>query len=153
LIELELFNDQVEIVQEGLFDVSSDVVVKSWLDVVGFIGLLNFLDPHVKRVKLLFNKVVKVILCVEDSVNRAHQEREKCQSNELKNNRKNVLLRSLACIVTITYGGDDFEDPIERENVQSSIISILEVLVPPRLYTFGIFGLIFATLHCTKPEP
>jgi len=32
LIELELFDDQVEIIKESLFDVLSDIVVQSWLD-------------------------------------------------------------------------------------------------------------------------
>jgi hypothetical protein len=32
LIELELFNNQVEIIEESLFDVLSDIVVQSWLN-------------------------------------------------------------------------------------------------------------------------
>ena len=32
LIELELFNDEVEIVKESLLDILSDVVVECWLD-------------------------------------------------------------------------------------------------------------------------
>mgnify|MGYP004184070287 CR=1 FL=1 len=32
LIELELFNNQVEIVEEGLLYVLSDIIVQGWLD-------------------------------------------------------------------------------------------------------------------------
>ena len=37
LVELELLDDQVEVVQEGLLDVFSDVVVQGWLDVEWFV--------------------------------------------------------------------------------------------------------------------
>jgi hypothetical protein len=50
LIELEFFNDQVEIIHESLFDVLSDIVVESWLDVERLVGLFNLLDPHVKLI-------------------------------------------------------------------------------------------------------
>ena len=33
LVELELLDNQIEIVKEGLLDVLSDIVVKGWLDV------------------------------------------------------------------------------------------------------------------------
>jgi len=37
LIELELFNNQVEIIEESLFDVLSDIVVQSWLNMEWFV--------------------------------------------------------------------------------------------------------------------
>ena len=37
LVELELLDDQVKVVQEGLLDVFSDVVVQGWLDVEWFV--------------------------------------------------------------------------------------------------------------------
>jgi hypothetical protein len=61
LIELEFFNDQVEIIHEGLFDVLSDVVVKSWLDMEWLVGLFNLLDPHVELIQFLLNQVIEVI--------------------------------------------------------------------------------------------
>lgn len=48
LIELELLNDQVEIVEEGLLDILSDIVVESWLDMEWLVRLFDFLNPHVK---------------------------------------------------------------------------------------------------------
>ena len=48
LIELELFDDKVEIVQESLFNILSDVVVESWLDMERLVRLLNLLDPHIE---------------------------------------------------------------------------------------------------------
>jgi len=47
LIELELLNDEVEVIQEGLLYVSSNVVVERGLNVEGLVGLLNLFDPHV----------------------------------------------------------------------------------------------------------
>lgn len=48
LIELELFDDEVEIVQKSLFNILSDVVIESWLDMERLVRLLNLLDPHIE---------------------------------------------------------------------------------------------------------
>lgn len=61
LIELELLNDQVEIIKESLFNVLSDIVIKRGLNMKRLVGLLNLLDPHVERIKLLLDEIVKVI--------------------------------------------------------------------------------------------
>ena len=50
LVELELFDDQVEIVQEGLLNILSNVIIQGWLDMERLIGLLDFLNPHVKGI-------------------------------------------------------------------------------------------------------
>ena len=92
LVELELLDDQVEIVQEGLLDVLSDVVVKGWLDVVWLVRLLDFLNPHVKGVKFLLDKVIEVVLGVEDAVDGTHQEGEEGQTQELQDDGKDVLV-------------------------------------------------------------
>lgn len=55
LIELEFFNDKIEIIEEGLLNILSNIIVKRWLDVEWLVGLFNFLDPHVKGVKFFFN--------------------------------------------------------------------------------------------------
>ena len=68
VIEWELFNDEIEIVKEGLLDVDSDVVVQGWLNVEWLVRLLDLLDPHVESVKLLFDQVVEVVRVVEDTV-------------------------------------------------------------------------------------
>jgi len=47
LVECELLDYEVKVILEGLFDVLSDVAVKRWLNVQGFVGLLNLFDPHV----------------------------------------------------------------------------------------------------------
>ena len=69
MIELELFNDQVEVVEEGLFNILSDVIVESWLNVEWLVRFLNLLDPHVQRVELFFDQVIKVVRSIEDTVN------------------------------------------------------------------------------------
>ena len=61
LIELEFFNDQVEIIEEGLLYVLSDIIIERWLNVEGFVGLFNLLDPHVQGVELFFNEIIEVI--------------------------------------------------------------------------------------------
>ena len=47
LVELELLDNQVEIIQEGLLDVLSDVIIQSWLNMEWLVRLFNLLDPHV----------------------------------------------------------------------------------------------------------
>jgi len=47
LVELELFDDQVEVEVEGLLNVLSDVIVESWLNMEWFVRFFNLLDPHV----------------------------------------------------------------------------------------------------------
>lgn len=61
LVELELFDDQVEIVEEGLLDILSDIIVKRWLNMERLVGLFDLLDPHIQGVKLLFNEIIEVI--------------------------------------------------------------------------------------------
>lgn len=67
LVEGELLNDKVEIVEECLLYVLSDVSVQSWLDMKGFVGFLNFLYPHIERIELLLNQIIKVVRCTEDT--------------------------------------------------------------------------------------
>ena len=83
LEEWELFNHKVKVIQESLFNILSDIVVQSWLNVERLVGLLNLLDPHVQRVKFLLNEVVEVVRGVEDSVNGTHQEGEEGQTQKL----------------------------------------------------------------------
>jgi len=61
LVELELFDDQVEIVEEGLLDILSDIIVKRWLNMERLVGLFDLLDPHIQGVKLLFSEIIEVI--------------------------------------------------------------------------------------------
>lgn len=68
VVEWELFDHKVEIVQESLLNISPDVVVECWLDVVWLIRLFNFLDPHIKRVKLLLDESLKRVSGVENTV-------------------------------------------------------------------------------------
>ena len=61
MIELEFFNNQIEIKVESLFNVVSYIVVESRLDMVWFVRLFNLFNPHVKLVQLFLNQVFKVI--------------------------------------------------------------------------------------------
>ena len=82
-IEFKLFDNEVEIMHKGLFYVFSNVVVKRRLDVEGSVGLLNLLDPHIQRIKLLLNQIIEVVRCVENTIYRTHQEREEGETEEL----------------------------------------------------------------------
>ena len=61
LVELEFFNNQVEIEVKGLLNVLSDIIVQSWLNMEWFVRLLNLFDPHVQRVKFFFDQIFEVI--------------------------------------------------------------------------------------------
>ena len=50
LIEIKLLDDQVEIVQKGLLNIFSDVVIESWLNMVWLVRFLYLFDPHVERI-------------------------------------------------------------------------------------------------------
>jgi hypothetical protein len=47
LIELELFDDQIEIVKECLLYIFSNVIIESRLDVEWLVRLFNFFYPHI----------------------------------------------------------------------------------------------------------
>jgi hypothetical protein len=128
LVELELFDDQVEVVHESLFDVFPDVVVESGLDMVWFVRLLNLLDPHIQRIQLLFDQIVEVVLCVEDTVDRAHQEREESKAHEFKDDREDVLPGGSAEEIAVSYGGDDFKDPVEGKDILGVQRFVVEVV-------------------------
>ena len=157
LVELELLDNQVVIVQKGLVDVVFDVVVEVWLDVERFVRLFYLFNPHVQRVKFFIDEVLKVVRGIENTVNRPHQEREKDESNELENNGEKVLVRCLTCVVSISNGGDNFEDPIESEYVlrmhgllgKSGVAS---ALVSPRVLAMWNVNII-AVLHLTQVQP
>lgn len=120
LIELELFDNQVEIIEESLLNILSDIVVQGRLDVEGFVRFLDFLDPHVQGVQLLLDEVVEIIRGIEDTVDGAHEEREEGEAQELKADGENVLVRSFTGVVTVADCCDDLEDPVEGENVLSN---------------------------------
>ena len=50
LIEIKLLDDQIEIVQKGLLNIFSDVVIESWLNMVWLVRFLYLFDPHVERI-------------------------------------------------------------------------------------------------------
>ena len=81
------------------------------------VRLLNFLDPHVQRIQLLFDKVIEVVGCIENTVDGAHQEREESQTQELEGNREDVLVRCGTRVVTVSDGCDDLEDPVKGKDV------------------------------------
>lgn len=76
LIENEFLNDKVEVIHEGLLNILSDIVIESRLNVEWLVRFLNLLDPHVERVKFVFDQVIEVVGGVEDTINGSHKERE-----------------------------------------------------------------------------
>jgi hypothetical protein len=48
LEESELLDNKIEIIKESLFNVFSDIVIQSWLDMEWFVRFLNFLNPHIE---------------------------------------------------------------------------------------------------------
>jgi len=83
LVELELLDNQVEIIEEGLLNVLSDIVIEGGLNMERLVGFLNLLDPHVERIQLLFNQIIEVIGSIENTVDRTHEEGEERQTHEL----------------------------------------------------------------------
>ena len=126
LVEDELLDDQVEVIHERLLDVVPDIVVQSGLNVEWLVGLLDLLDPHVEGVKLVLDEVIEVVGGIENSVDGAHQEGEESKSQELKDDREDVLLGGGTCVVSVSYGCNDLEDPIEGKYVLSVVGLVLE---------------------------
>ena len=50
LEEWELLNNKIEIIKESLFNVFSDIIIESWLNMEWFVRFLNFLNPHIEWV-------------------------------------------------------------------------------------------------------
>jgi len=167
LIELEFLNDQVVIIQESLVDVIFDVVVKIRLDMEWLVGLLDFLDPHIQRVKFFINQILKIIGSVEDAIDGAHQKGEEYKTNKLKNNGEYVLFNSFTRIVSVAHCGDNLKDPIESKDILSVWFLFIEaVLKNPGVHTtrfcfllgFSVcynfrIRFIFAVSHFTESQP
>ena len=144
LVKLELFDNEVEVIKESLLNVFSNIIIKGRLDMERFVRLLNLLDPHVERVKLLFDKGLKRVGCIEDTVDGPHQEGEEGEADELKGDREDVFLVGLSRVVTVTDCRDDFKDPIESEDILGVVRLKLKIIsIYPRSYTIflqvGIF--------------
>ena len=163
LVELEFLDHQVEIVKESLLNVSPDVVVKSWLNVIWFVRLLNLLDPHVERVKFFFDKSLKRVGCIKDTVDGPHQEGEECEADKLKGDREDVFLVGLSRVVTVTDCRDDFKDPIECEYIlcvvglKLKIISVdpgsYTILIPVGILVPNFIRIEFAIILASKLDP
>jgi len=50
LEERELLNNKIEIIEESLFDIFSDIIVESWLNMEWFIWFFYLLNPHIERI-------------------------------------------------------------------------------------------------------
>ena len=61
LVELEFFDDEVEVVAERLLNILSDIIIQRWLNMIWLVRLFDFFDPHVEGVQFLLNKVIKVV--------------------------------------------------------------------------------------------
>jgi hypothetical protein len=153
LVEIELFNYQIEVVEERLFHVFPDVVVECRLNVERLVWLLNFLDPHIQWVKLLLDQIVEVVRCAENTRDWSHEEREESQAEELQQYWKDVLLLSFSSVVSIPNCSDDLEDPVEGKNVNWCVVFICKVwvfLVDPRSCTGFISWLSLASFLFAK---
>jgi hypothetical protein len=138
---------------ESLLDILSDIIVQSRIDVVRLIWLFNLFDPHVKWIEFLLDQVIKVIWCVEDPIDGPHKERKESKSEELESNWKDIFTRCFTRVVTIAYGCDYLENPIEWEDVLRFDRFFIESLcVHPRLCAvFIIFS--DAIFELTKEDP
>jgi hypothetical protein len=98
------------------------------------VRLLDLLDPHVKGIKFLLNKVIEIVRGVEDTVDRSHKEREEGKSHKFKGNRENVFLGGRSRIVSVSDSCDNLKDPIEGKNVlRWNRLIVKFILVDPRL--------------------
>jgi hypothetical protein len=47
LEEWELLNNKIEIIKESLFNVFSDIIIESWLNIEWLVRFIKLFDPHV----------------------------------------------------------------------------------------------------------
>lgn len=83
LEEIELFNDQVEVMQESILYKASDVIVKLRVDVEWWVTLLDLFDPHVKTIHFSTQEVIKVVRVIEEVCDLSNQQREQGHTQEL----------------------------------------------------------------------
>jgi hypothetical protein len=55
LVEIEFFNNQIEIVQEGIMNELFNVTIQIRRDIVGLVGPFYFLDPNVEHAELFID--------------------------------------------------------------------------------------------------
>jgi hypothetical protein len=85
------------------------------------VRFFNLLDPHVKGIEFILNKVIEIVRSVENTVDRSHQEREESKTKELKDDGENVLLGGGSGIISISDSGNNFKNPIEGKDVLSVV--------------------------------
>lgn len=61
LIEIELFNDQVEVVHECIMHILLNIAVKIRGDIVWFIRPFYLFDPNVEQTQLFIDKTLEVV--------------------------------------------------------------------------------------------
>jgi hypothetical protein len=92
------------------------------------VGLFDLLDPHIKRVKFLFNQIIEVIGSVEDTVDGSHKEGEESKTHKLQGDGKNVFLGSGSRVVSVTDSCNDLKDPVEGKDVLSMVSLVVKVI-------------------------
>jgi hypothetical protein len=107
------------------------------------VGLFDLLDPHIKRVKFLFNQIIEVIGSVEDTVDGSHKEGEESKTHELQGNRENVFLGSGSRVVSVTDSCNDLKDPVEGKDVLGMVSLVVKVIFKdPRLSAVLFFVIV-----------
>lgn len=59
LVQVEFFDDQIEVKHKGIADSFCHTVVKTWVNMKWFVRLFNLLDPPVQAVHFGFDKGIK----------------------------------------------------------------------------------------------
>lgn len=126
LEELEFFDHQVVVVEEGLVDVLFDIIVQVRLNVKRLVGFLDLFDPHVELVELLVDEVFEVVRGVEDAVDATHEEGEEDKPDELESDREKELVGSFTRVVAIADRGNNLENPIESKDILSVLRLVRE---------------------------
>ena len=117
LVEVELLDDQVEVVHEGVVHVLLDVAVQVGRDVVGLVRPLDLLDPDVQKAQLLVDEALEVVRLLQHIVDAAHQEREETQTDKLQNHAENVLIGRATRVISITHSCQSLQDEVDREYI------------------------------------
>lgn len=83
LIEVELFNNQIKIVHEGIMHVLLDVTVKVRGDIVGLVRTLYLFNPDIQETQLFIDETLEVVGFLQHIINAAHEEGEETQTDKL----------------------------------------------------------------------
>ena len=131
VVEVKLFDNQVEIVDESILDELFDRVVKLVRDLFFAVAVLESQKPKIKLFHPRVDKGFEWLVAWEHHTDSTGQKREESKSDELYTHGEDVLVGGVAGNVAVPDGGDGGQNEVECVHVDlPDVIILINVGVP-----------------------